>query len=178
MSRIGKQPIPIPKGIKVQIKGQEINVQGPKGKQALTHHDDVTVKQDGDNIIVERKREDRHGHSLQGLTRTLVANMITGVAEGFSKTLEIVGVGYRAEVKGKTLVLSVGHSHPVEMPLPDGVEAQVDKNTKIVLTSYDKQRLGQFAAEVRAMRPPEPYKGKGIKYAGEIIRRKVGKATG
>lgn len=178
MSRVGKLPIPIPDKVSVNISGQEIAVKGPRGQLAYCAPAEVQVVQEDKQLVVTISSADRKTHGLHGLVRTLVNNMIIGVSEGFKRELEIVGVGYRAEVKGNALVLSVGYSHPVEMKLPKGVAAQVEKNNRIILTGYDKHMLGQFAANVRRVRPPEPYKGKGIKYVGEVVRRKVGKATG
>ncbi|HPQ69521.1 MAG TPA: 50S ribosomal protein L6 [bacterium] len=178
MSRVGKLPIPIPDKVSVNINGQEIAVKGPLGQLAYHAPDGVQVVQDEKQLLVTIGNNDRKTHGLHGLVRTLVSNMVVGVSTGFKRELDIVGVGYRAEVKGNALVLSVGYSHPVEMELPKGVDAAVEKNTRIILTGSNKHVLGQFAANVRRVRPPEPYKGKGIKYVEEVVRRKVGKATG
>lgn len=178
MSRIGKMPITIPKGVKVQINGAEVSVNGPLGKLSYTHDDGVAVNLAGDEVVVSRVNENRQSRNLHGLTRSLINNMVIGVSAGFTRNLEVVGVGYRAEVKGSVLVLNVGYSNPVELKLPAGIKAEVDRNNRITLRGFDKQLLGQFAANVRAVRPPEPYKGKGIKYAEEILRRKVGKTSG
>jgi len=178
MSRIGKLPISIPQGVKIQLGENRITVNGPKGALTFDHHELVSLSQAEGKIIVSRKDDTRRSSSIQGLTRTLIANMITGVTAGYKRELEVIGVGYRAEVKGKNLTLIVGFAGPVEIPLPPGIDAAVEKNTKITLTGIDKQKVGQFAAQVRKVRPPEPYKGKGIKYIEEVIRRKVGKTSG
>ncbi|MCM2265115.1 MAG: 50S ribosomal protein L6 [Desulfuromonadales bacterium] len=175
MSRIGKKPIIIPAGVKVALNGQTVKVEGPKGRLERVLHDQVDVKLEADQITVN-PRNPKDGSSLQGLTRTLVANMVDGVTKGFSRGLEINGVGYRAELKGTTLNLALGYSHPVEYPLPAGVSAEVEKQTKITVTGIDKELVGATAAKIRSFRPPEPYKGKGIKYADERILRKAGKA--
>jgi len=175
MSRIGKKSINIPAGVKVAINGLTVKVEGPKGRLERELHDQVEVRLDADQIQVS-PRNPKSGGALQGLTRTLVANMVDGVTKGFSKGLEINGVGYRAELKGTTLNLALGYSHPVEYPLPAGVNAEVEKQTKITLTGIDKELVGATAAKIRSFRPPEPYKGKGIKYADERILRKAGKA--
>lgn len=175
MSRIGKKPIIIPAGVKVALNGQTMKVEGPKGRLERVLHDQIDVKVDADQISVA-PRNPRAGGALQGLTRTLVANMVEGVTKGFSRGLEINGVGYRAELKGATLSLALGYSHQVEYPLPAGISAEVDKQTKIVLSGIDKELVGATAAKIRSFRPPEPYKGKGIKYADERILRKAGKA--
>jgi large subunit ribosomal protein L6 len=175
MSRIGKKPIVIPAGVKVALNGQTITVQGPKGNLERSLHEQVAVQVEADQIVVS-PRNPQAGGALQGLTRTLVANMVDGVTKGFTKGLEINGVGYRAELKGTTLSLALGYSHPVEYPLPGGVSAEVEKQTKITLSGIDKELVGATAAKIRSFRPPEPYKGKGIKYADERILRKAGKA--
>lgn len=179
MSRIGKAPIPVPNGVTVTINGGEVKVKGPKGELQQTIRPEITVKQEDGKLLVTRTSEDRFVRSLHGLSRTLVANMVKGVSEGYTRVLEIVGVGYRAAVDGNKLVLQLGYSHPVEIIAPKGVEFAVDKKaTTITVTGYDKQVLGDLAADIRDRRPPEVYKGKGIKYQGEIIRRKAGKAAG
>ncbi len=175
MSRIGKKPIAIPAGVDVKLDGSTVTVKGPKATLATDVHPNMTVKVEGAEVIVERPDDQKENRALHGLTRSLIANMVTGVSDGFSKVLEINGVGYRAAVQGKNLVLTVGYSHPVEMPIPEGLTAEVNGN-KVTISGADKQKVGQFAAEVREKRPPEPYKGKGIKYADEHIRRKEGKA--
>ncbi len=177
MSRIGKKPIVIPAGVKVALAGRNVKVEGPKGRLERELHDQVEVSIEADQIQVSPKNP-AAGSALQGLTRTLVANMVEGVTKGFSKSLEINGVGYRAELKGPVLNLALGYSHPVEYPLPAGVTAEVDKQTKITVTGIDKELVGATAAKIRSFRPPEPYKGKGIKYADERILRKAGKAGG
>jgi large subunit ribosomal protein L6 len=175
MSRIGKKPIVIPAGVKVALSGQTVKVEGPKGRLERNLHDQVVIQIEADQIQVT-PRDPQVGGALQGLTRTLVANMVDGVTKGFTKGLEINGVGYRAELKGTTLNLALGYSHPVEYPLPAGVSAEVEKQTKITLTGIDKELVGATAAKIRSFRPPEPYKGKGIKYSDERILRKAGKA--
>ena len=177
MSRIGKKPIVIPAGVKVALNGRAVKVEGPKGRLERELHDQVDVNIEADQIQVAPKNL-QSGGALQGLTRTLVANMVEGVTKGFSKSLEINGVGYRAELKGTVLNLALGYSHPVEYPLPAGVNAEVEKQTKITLTGIDKELVGATAAKIRSFRPPEPYKGKGIKYADERIVRKAGKTGG
>ena len=176
MSRIGKKPIAIPAGVDVKIEGNLVTVKGPKGELSRNIHPNITVEKDGDTITVSRPNDDKQNRSLHGLSRTLIANMITGVNETFKKELEINGVGYRAELKGKDLLLKVGYSHDVIMAAPEGITIEVPNPNKIVISGADKQKVGQFAANVREKRPPEPYKGKGIKYAEEHIRRKEGKA--
>ena len=177
MSRIGKLPITIPAGVEVKIgEGNHVTVKGPKGTLEQTLPLDMKIKQEGTEIIVERPSEIKAHKSLHGLTRTLISNMVTGVTEGYSKTLEVNGVGYRAQKQGKKLVLSLGYSHPVEMEEIDGISIDVPNQNTIVISGIDKQAVGQFAAVVREKRLPEPYKGKGIKYATEHIRRKEGKA--
>lgn len=175
MSRIGKKPIEIPAGVKVDVSGQLVSVQGPKGRMERQVHDRVKVALDSDRITVSNV-EGETSTALQGLTRTLIANMVTGVTSGFSRVLEIHGVGYRAELKGSTLNLSLGYSHPIEYPLPEGIAAEYDqKANRITLRGIDKELLGATAAKIRSFRQPEPYKGKGVKYAEERILRKAGK---
>jgi large subunit ribosomal protein L6 len=175
MSRIGKQPISIPPNVDVTIDGDGVRVKGPKGELRRPVHSKISVERDGDVLLVVAKDESREARSLHGLFGALVSNMVTGVTNGFQKGLEIVGVGYRAEMKGRTAVFSLGYSHPIHFDLPEGIEASIEKN-KILLSGIDKELLGVTAAKIRGLRAPEPYKGKGIKYADEIIRRKVGKA--
>ncbi len=175
MSRVGKKPISIPEKVNVSLKDRLITVKGSKGTLSRTIHDDVDLKVEGNVIQVVIQNEDRKSRALQGLTRSLVNNMVTGVSSGFERVLEINGIGYRAEVKGKALILNLGYSNPVNFELPDGVSASVDRNTVIKLSAIDKEKLGQTAASIRKLRPPEPYKGKGIKYAEERIIRKAGK---
>jgi large subunit ribosomal protein L6 len=175
MSRIGKAPIPIPDKVTVNLSGLAVTVKGPKGELSRTLPDGVSISQDGDHLLVSPTSEARRSRERHGLSRTLVANMIEGVSQGFSRKLEIVGVGYRAQVQGKKLVVSAGYSHPVEMVPPDGVTFAVENNTTVIVSGADKELVGNEAAKVRAIRKPEPYKGKGIKYEGERILRKVGK---
>lgn len=177
MSRIGKMPIDIPAGVDVTIDGSTVTVKGPKGELTRTVHKNITVEKDGNVIIVTRPNDENLNKSLHGLTRTLIANMVEGVSKGFSKELEVNGVGYRAAKQGNELVLTVGYSHLVNIPEIDGIKIEVPGPNKIIISGSDKQKVGQFAAEVREVRPPEPYKGKGIKYVDEHIRRKEGKAA-
>ncbi len=176
MSRIGRMPIAVPAGVDVKIDGSTVTVKGPKGTLTRTVHKNISVDMDGNVINVTRPNDDKENRSLHGLTRTLVANMVTGVHEGFKKELEINGVGYRAAKQGNDLVLNVGYSHQVTIPETEGITVEVPTPNKVVILGPDKQKVGQFAADVRKKRPPEPYKGKGIKYANERIRRKEGKA--
>ena len=176
MSRIGRKPIVIPQGVEVKLDGNLISVKGPKGTLDSTVHPMMTVKQEDGQLVVTRPNDEKEARSLHGLTRTLVSNMVEGVSNGFSKTLEIRGIGYRAAKQGKDLVMNLGYSHQVIMPEIDGITIDVPEPTKIVVNGIDKQKVGQFAAEVREKRPPEPYKGKGIRYAGEFVRQKEGKA--
>jgi large subunit ribosomal protein L6 len=175
MSRIGKAPIPVPGGVTVTLNGLDVNVTGPKGELNRTLPDGVTIAQDGSALVVSPANESRRSRERHGLCRTLVANMVEGVSKGYTRKLEIVGVGYRAAVQGKKLVVSAGYSHQVEMVPPDGVTFAVDGNTTVLISGADKEVVGNEAAKVRAIRPPEPYKGKGIKYEGERILRKAGK---
>lgn len=175
MSRIGKAPIALPKGVEVNINGQEVSVKGPKGRLSRSIHPLIEVKREAEALLVSPREATQQGHSLWGLSRTLVNSMVVGVSEGFSKTLEVNGVGYRAEVNGNQLKLALGYSHPVEFTLPEGISATVEKATVITISGIDRELLGQTCATIRGFRPPEPYKGKGIKYANEVIRRKAGK---
>jgi large subunit ribosomal protein L6 len=175
MSRIGKQPVAIPDGVTVTVGDESISVKGPKGKLDRSLPGQITVSVEDGQVVFARPDDKKENRSLHGLVRALTNNMVVGVTDGFAKGLEIEGVGYRAEVKGNTLVLTLGFSHPVEMPVPDGLSVKMDGNTKLSVEGVDKQAVGQFAADIRRLRPPEPYKGKGIRYAGEHIRRKVGK---
>jgi large subunit ribosomal protein L6 len=177
MSRIGKKPVLVPKGVKVALNGKDLKVEGPVGKLSLALPVEIKVRIEGDTVHVDRAADDRRHRSFHGLYRTLVSNAVFGVSTGFKRELEINGVGYRAAVQGQVLNLSMGYSHPVEFKLPAGVKAEVDKQTRIVLTGADKQVLGETAAKIRSVRPPEPYKGKGIKYAEETVRRKAGKTA-
>ena len=176
MSRIGKKPITVPAGVDVKIDGSAVTVKGPKGTLTNTFNSEIMIKQEGAEIIVERPSEDKMHKSLHGLTRTLVNNMVEGVTNGYSKSLDIEGVGYRAAKQGKNLVMNLGYSHQVIVPEIEGITIDVPAPNKIVINGIDKQKVGQFAAEVREKRPPEPYKGKGIRYTGERIIRKEGKA--
>jgi large subunit ribosomal protein L6 len=175
MSRVGKKPIPIPEKTKVSYQGGTVTVQGKNGNLTQEIHPDIDLKIDNDQINVVMKRDGRKSRALQGLTRSLVDNMVVGVSKGFERVLMINGIGYRAESKGKSIVLNLGYSHPIDFVLPDGVSATVEKNNLIKLSGIDKQLLGQTAARIRKLRAPEPYKGKGIKYAEEYIQRKAGK---
>jgi len=181
MSRIGKIPVTITKGVTAKIDGGLLTVKGPKGELKFDVNEGrygaVKVAISDSSIAVTRKEESVLGRTQQGLVRALIQNMVTGVTETFSKNLELVGVGYKADARGKTLNLSLGFSHPVDFPLPEGISAAVDKGTKITISGADRQLVGEVAAEIRKLRPPEPYKGKGIRYEGEIVRRKVGKAA-
>ena len=177
MSRIGRAPIQVPSGVQVKAEGSQVRVEGPKGKLSLSLHPTISIAVDGQQLQVKLAGDEANGRALHGLHRALIANMVQGVAGGFSKELEIVGVGYRAQLQGKQLSLHVGFSHPVLIPIPDGLTVELPKPTVVVIKGADKQLVGQFAANVRHTAPPEPYKGKGIKYAGEIIRRKAGKAA-
>ena len=176
MSRIGRLPIVVPAGVDVKIDGSTVTVKGPKGTLTGTYNSKMAIELNDGHITVTRPDDTKENRALHGLTRTLIANMVTGVHTGFKKELEIVGIGYRAALQGKDLVLNVGYSHQVTMTPPEGVTIEVPGPNKIVINGYDKQVVGQFASEVRGVRPPEPYKGKGIKYADEVIRRKEGKA--
>ena len=176
MSRIGREPIVIPAGVDVTVDGSTVTVKGPKGELTRTVHPNMTVEKKDGQILVSRPNDNKENRSLHGVTRTLIANMVTGVEKGFSQALAINGIGYRAEKKGKDLVMNIGYSHQVVMSEVDGISIDVPAPNKIIISGPDKQKVGQFAAEVREKRPPEPYKGKGIKYASEHIRRKEGKA--
>ncbi len=177
MSRIGKQLVPIYDGVKIKFDGALLTVEGPKGVLSQRIDEEIELEIGEKEINVKRRNDGRRARSLHGLTRTLIFNMVKGVKDGFTKRLEMVGVGYRAESNGDSLNLSLGYSHPIVYKLPEGVKAQVEGQTSIVLEGIDKQLVGQVAAEIRAFRKPEPYKGKGIMYAGERIRRKAGKAA-
>jgi large subunit ribosomal protein L6 len=177
MSRIGKLPVPIVKGVEVKQAAQTLKVKGPKGELVLDVHPDMTVVVDGDEVRVERPSEQKNHRALHGLTRALIANMVTGVTKGFSRTLEIVGVGYRAETKGKGIVLNLGYSHTINYQPLEGVKLECPSQTTVVVSGIDKQKVGQTAADIRAFRPPEPYKGKGIRYQNEHVRRKAGKTA-
>ena len=178
MSRIGKKPIPIPPGVKVQLDGMTVRAEGPKGTLSQLVPAGLTPRVADGSLVIERSGEDRRVRAVHGLARALVANMVTGVKDGFERRLEIVGIGYRAQMQGKSIQLALGYSHPVLFPLPEGVTAEIDRQTAITLRGPDKAVLGQTAAKLRALRKPDPYKGKGIRYAGETVRRKVGKKAG
>jgi large subunit ribosomal protein L6 len=176
MSRIGKAPVPLASGVEVRVADGHVQVKGPKGqlKQRLAPRTSIALE--GGAAHVKRDGDDDEARAMHGLMRALLANMVHGVTQGFERSLDIVGVGYRAQVAGKTLTLNVGYSHPVAMGIPEGLEVRAESQTRVVVRGADKQRVGQFAAEIREVRPPEPYKGKGIRYVDEVVRRKVGKA--
>ncbi|HVT21438.1 MAG TPA: 50S ribosomal protein L6 [Mycobacteriales bacterium] len=176
MSRIGKLPIPVPSGVEVTISGRDIRVKGPKGELSHTVVEPITVEQVDGELLVKRPDDERDSKARHGLTRTLVNNMVIGVTDGFSKTLEIVGTGYRVQAKGKDLEFALGFSHPVPVPAPDGISFAVESPTRFVVSGIDKQKVGETAANIRKIRKPEPYKGKGVRYADEVVRRKAGKA--
>jgi large subunit ribosomal protein L6 len=175
MSRIGKQPIAVPDGVEIAIEPQLVKVKGPKGELQEKVARDIDVKQDDDEILVTRPTDRGDHRALHGLTRSLIANMVEGVTQGFEKRLEIQGVGYRAQLQGRKLVMSLGYSHPVEVEAPEGIEFEVPQPTQIVVRGISKQAVGEVAAIIRKKRPPEPYKGKGVRYQGEYVARKVGK---
>lgn len=181
MSRIGKRPVQVPKGVTVKLENGVLSIKGPKGDLKLSvdngRYPGVEVKFAEGAVVVTRREESRRGRTEQGLIRALINNMVNGVTNGFSKTLDVVGVGYRAELKGKSLNLSLGFSHPIDLPIPDGITVTVDKQTRIVVSGADRKMVGEVAARIRRFRPPEPYKGKGVRYADEIVKRKVGKAA-
>ena len=177
MSRIGKRPVPLPKGVTATIAGRTITVKGPKGEISRTMHPDLTLALENDTVAVRRPSDEPRHKALHGLTRTLVANMVEGVTHGFSRALEIQGVGYKAEVKPFGVQLVVGYSHPVPYHAPKGITITVENNTQVKVQGVDKELVGQVAAELRSVRPPEPYKGKGIRYVGEQVRRKAGKTA-
>jgi large subunit ribosomal protein L6 len=176
MSRIGKSPIPVPAGVEVNISGSDVSVKGPKGQLQLTVSSPITVALTDGQVVVTRPDDERVSRSLHGLTRTLIANQIIGVTEGYTKALEIVGTGFRVAAKGSSLEFALGYSHPITVNPPAGISFQVEGNTKIVVSGIDKQAVGEVAANIRKLRKPEPYKGKGVRYAGEVVRRKAGKS--
>ena len=176
MSRIGRLPVRIPKGVKVSVQGSRVLMEGPKGKVTQDCAAQVSVKVEGDSVMVSRADDSRAAKSFHGLYRNLLKNALIGLSDGFAKTLVITGVGYKAEVKGKALVLALGYSTPIEYPIPEGITMEVEANTKITVKGSDKQKVGQISSEIRSFRPVEPYKGKGIKYVNEYVRRKVGKS--
>ncbi|HHU90182.1 MAG TPA: 50S ribosomal protein L6 [Clostridiaceae bacterium] len=176
MSRIGRMPIAIPAGVDVKLEGNNITVKGPKGTLSSSFHNNMIIEKEGNTIIVKRPNDEKLNRSLHGLTRSLINNMVTGVSNGFEKSLEIVGVGFRAQKQGKKLTLNIGYSHPVEIEEPDGITIEVPTPNTIHVKGADKQLVGEVAAQIRKKRPPEPYKGKGIKYSDEVVIRKEGKA--
>src|SRR5262245_51666715 len=178
MSRIGKQPIPIPQGVKVQIDGQRISAEGPKGKLSQPVPAGMAATIENSILTITRDSDHRTARAMHGLTRALIANMVTGVKDGFERRLEIVGIGYRAQLQGRNIQLALGYSHPVIFPLPETITAEIERQVVITLRGPDKALLGETAAKLRALRKPDPYKGKGIKYSDEVIRRKVGKKAG
>ncbi len=178
MSRIGKKPVAVPAGVKASVQGQNISLQGPKGKLDLSVHPRLKVSVKDNQIAVERPSDVRTDRALHGLTRSLIQNMVLGVTQGYLKELEIVGVGFKAQVKGKILNLSLGYTHPIDFNIPEGIEIKCPNPTRIAVTGTNKQQVGQVAAEIRGFFEPEPYKGKGIHYVGEVIRRKQGKTVG
>ena len=175
MSRIGKKPVAIPSGVTANVEGQTVKMKGPKGALALVLPDDVVVKMDKSSIKVDPRTETKRARAMWGTSRTLVANLVAGVTKGFEDKLDITGVGYRASVQGKNLQIALGYSHDVIYPIPEGIAITTPKPTEILITGIDKQKVGQVAAEIRGFRPPEPYKGKGVRYSGEYIFRKEGK---
>jgi large subunit ribosomal protein L6 len=175
MSRIGKLPITVPSGVEVALDGRTVKVKGPKGELTHTVVEPITVEQDGTTLVVKRPDDERESRSLHGLSRTLIANMVVGVTAGYSKTLEIVGTGYRVQAQGSNLVFALGFSHPVPVNAPDGITFRVETPTRFVVEGIDKQKVGEVAANIRKLRKPDPYKGKGVRYQGEVIRRKAGK---
>ncbi len=175
MSRIGKLPIPVPSGVDVAIDGQLVTVKGPKGSLSHTVAEPISVSQEDGTLSVVRPDDERESKSLHGLSRTLISNMVTGVTAGYSKTLEIVGTGYRVTAKGNDLEFALGFSHPVVVPAPDGISFRVETPTRFAVEGIDKQKVGEVAANIRKLRKPDPYKGKGVRYQGEVIRRKAGK---
>jgi large subunit ribosomal protein L6 len=175
MSRIGKKPIEIPTGVTITINGDVVTVKGPKGELTRSFNPDIEIKVEENVINLSRPSESKEHRSIHGTTRSLLANMVEGVSKGFEKSLELIGVGYRAQKQGKKLVLNVGYSHPVEFEPEEGVEVEVPSNTKVIVKGINKERVGALAANIRQVRPPEPYKGKGIRYEGEVVRRKEGK---
>ena len=175
MSRIGKLPVEIPAGVDVKVEGQTVTAKGPLGTETVTIRPEIKLEIKDNTVVLTRENDDRKSRSLHGLSRTLVSNAVNGVKSGFTKKLEIVGVGYRAAMQGNTLNLTLGYSHPIDIPAPEGIKIAVDQNTKITVTGANKQTVGDIAALIRSKRPPEVYKGKGVKYEGEHIRRKAGK---
>ncbi len=176
MSRIGRKPIPLPKGVEIHVGNGVVQVKGPKGNLLVNLMPGITASVEDGTLTLERANEERQTRAYHGLNRALIANAVTGVSEGWKKELEIIGIGYRAEKKGNAVVFNLGYSHPIEYPIPEGIDIEVDgKANKLAVTGIDRQKVGQVAAEIRRLRPPEPYKGKGVRYAGEYIRIKAGK---
>jgi large subunit ribosomal protein L6 len=175
MSRIGKKPIELPKGVKLELKDGIVSVQGPKGQLERPLLAGLELEMTDGQVLVKRLSDDKRSRSYHGLMRTLVANMVDGVSKGFEKKLEIVGIGYRSELKGTMLVLYLGYSHPIEFPLPEGISAEVEKQTQVTIKGINKELVGQISAKIRDLRKPDPYKGKGVKYANEVLRKKAGK---
>jgi len=175
MSRVGKKPIEIPAGVTVTINGSDVTVKGPKGELSRSFHADLTIAQEENVVVVTRPSDSKEHRTIHGTTRAVLSNMVEGVSKGFEKSLELIGVGYRAQKQGSKLVLNVGYSHPVEFEAEQGLEVEVPSNTKIIVKGISKERVGALAADIRDVRPPEPYKGKGIRYEGEYVRRKEGK---
>ena len=176
MSRLGKMPVPLPSAVKVAVNGPALEVEGPKGKLGIRIEEGISVESKNEGVVVSRTDDSRQQRAAQGLVRSLVSNMIVGVSEGFKVELELEGVGYRADAKGNEVHLTLGYSHPIVYTLPEGVQAACERQTAITISGIDKQLVGEVAAGIRKLRPPEPYKGKGVRYAGEYIRRKAGKA--
>ena len=176
MSRVGKKPIALPKGVKVNVSESEVQVEGPKGKLTTPVPPGITFSLEGAELTCAREGDARQQRAFHGLARALAANAVHGVSEGFSKNLDIVGVGYRAQVEGKKVVFALGYSHPVEFPIPEGIEIKIEKQTRITVSGIDRQKVGQVAAEIRKLRRPDPYKQKGIRYVGEVLKKKAGKA--
>jgi large subunit ribosomal protein L6 len=177
MSRVGKSPIPVPSGVDVTVNGADVTVKGPKGTLSRTVPGAIAIRQEGDTLLVERPDDERRTRALHGLVRSLVNNMVVGVSQEFSKELEIIGTGYRASLQGSTLDLALGFSHPVKVDAPDGITFEVPSPTRVVVRGIDKEQVGQVAADIRALRKPEPYKGKGVRYLGEHVARKAGKTA-
>ena len=176
MSRVGKKPIVLPKGVKVNVTETELSVEGPKGKLTSPVPPGISFSLEGTELTCQRESDARQQRAFHGLARALAANAVHGVSEGFSKDLDIVGVGYRAQVEGKKVVFALGYSHPVEFPIPEGIEIKIDKQTRVTVSGIDRQKVGQVAAEIRKLRRPDPYKQKGIRYVGEVLKKKAGKA--
>ncbi|HEY0789124.1 MAG TPA: 50S ribosomal protein L6 [Thermoanaerobaculia bacterium] len=178
MSRVGRKPIPLPKGVEVTQQGNEVVVKGPKGSLRTPLIQGLSMKVENGSVVFERRDDERQSRAFHGLMRALIANSVAGVSEGFRRDLDIIGVGYRGEVKGREVVFQLGYSHPIHFKIPVGIDLAVDKSGRVTITGIDRQKVGQTAAEIRSLRLPDPYKGKGIKYTDEVIRRKAGKAAG